>query len=73
MQKRLSVYNTTDKHEVIYSTSCKNKKIMDILETMVHSRLENKRVEPNKEWFLSEEDADDFIKIIETCKNVINV
>ena len=79
LQKRLSVYNTTDKHEVIYSTSCKNKKIMDILETMVHSRLENKRVEPNKDngvgepWFLSEEDADDFIKIIETCKNVINV
>jgi len=46
---------------------------MDILETMVHSRLENKRVEPNKEWFLSEEDAEDFIKIIETCKTVINV
>jgi hypothetical protein len=72
LQKRLSVYNTSEKHEVIYNTSCKNKKIMDILETMVHSRLEDKRVEPNKEWFLSDEDAEDFIKVIEECKKVIN-
>jgi hypothetical protein len=45
---------------------------MDILETMFHSRLEDKRVEPNKEWFLSDEDAEDFIKVIEECKKVIN-
>ena len=74
----MSVYNTTDKHEVVYNTSCKTKKIMDILETMVHSRLEDKRVEPNKEngtdvsWFESDDDAEDFIKVIEECKKVIN-
>ena len=51
---------------------------MDILETIVHSRLEDKRVEPNKEngtnvsWFLSDDDAEDFIKVIEECKKVIN-
>ena len=45
---------------------------MDILETMVHSRLEDKRIEPNKEWFLSEEDAEDFVKIIQECKKVID-
>ena len=72
LQKRLSVYNTTDKHEVIYNTSCKSKKIMNILETMVHLRLESKRIEPNKEWFLSEDDAEDFIKVIEECKKVID-
>ena len=78
LQKRLSTLNTSDtclegdKHEVIYNTSCKSKKIMDILETMVHLRLEDKRVEPNKEWFLSEEDGEDFIKIIEECKKVID-
>jgi len=72
LQKRLSTLNTSDKHEVIYNTSCKSKKIMDILETMVHSRLEDKRVEPNKEWFLSDEEAEDFIKVIEECKKVIN-
>ena len=71
LKKRLSTYNTTDKHEVIYNTSCKTKKNMDLLEQLVHNRLENKRVEPNKEWFLSEEDAEDFIKIIEECKKVI--
>jgi hypothetical protein len=72
LQKRMSVYNTTDKHEVIYSTSCKTKKNMDILETVVHNRLEDKRVEPNKEWFESEEDGEDLIKIIEECKKVVN-
>jgi hypothetical protein len=72
LQKRMSVYNTTDKHEVIYSTSCKTKKNMDILETVVHNRLEDKRVEPNKEWFLSEDDAEDLIKVIEECKKVVN-
>jgi len=72
LQKRMSVYNTTDKHEVIYSTSCKTKKNMDILETVVHNRLEDKRVEPNKEWFVSEEDGEDLIKIIEECKKVVN-
>ena len=72
LQKRMSVYNTTDKHEVIYSTSCKTKKRMDLLEQIVHDRLENKRIEPNKEWFMSEEDAEDFIKIIEEFKKVVD-
>ena len=72
LQKRMSVYNTTDKHEVIYSTSCKTKKKMDLLEQIVHDKLEDKRIEPNKEWFLSEEDADDFIKVIEECKQLVN-
>ena len=45
---------------------------MDLLEQIVHDRLESKRIEPNKEWFESEEDAKDFIKIIEDCKKFIN-
>ena len=72
LQKRMSVYNISDKHEVIYNTSCKTKKKMDILETIVHDRLEDKRIEPNKEWFKSEEDGEDFIKIIEECKQLVN-
>ena len=72
LQKRLSVYNTSEKHKVIYNTSCKTKKKMDILETVVHNRLEDKRVEPNKEWFESEEDAEDFVKVIEECKKVVD-
>ena len=73
MKKRLSTYNTSDKHEVIYNTSCKSKKKMDLLEQLVHDKLEDKRIEPNKEWFLSEEDAEDFIKIIEECKKINNL
>ena len=72
LQKRMSVYNTTDKHEVIYNTSCKNKKSMDLLEQIVHMKLEDKRVEPNKEWFLSEEDGEDLVKVIEECKKMFN-
>jgi hypothetical protein len=38
---------------------------------IVFDILESKRVESNKEWFISaEEDAEDFIKIIEECKKV---
>jgi len=72
LQKRMSVYNTTDKHEVIYSTTCKTKKKMDLLEQIVHDKLEDKRIEPNKEWFKSEEDGEYFIKIIEECKQLVN-
>ena len=78
LKERMSVYNTTDKHEVIYYTNCKTKKKMDILEQLVHDKLEDKRIadasapEPNKEWFLSEEDAEDFIKIIEECKKIVD-
>ena len=72
LQKRMSVYNTSEKHEVIYNTSCKTKKNMDILEQLVHNRLESKRVEPNKEWFKSEEDGEDLIKLIEELKKVVD-
>ena len=71
LKERMSVYNTTDKHEVIFYTNCKNKKSMDLLEQLIHMKLEDKRIEPNKEWFISEEDAEDFIKIIEECKTII--
>ena len=73
LQKRMSVYNTTDKHEVIYNKSCKNKKAMDLLEQLVHMKLEDKRIEPNKEWFSSDENGEDLIKIIEDCKKLNNL
>jgi len=70
LQNRLSTFNTTDKHEVIYHTSCRNKETMDILEKAIHNKLENCRVEPNREWFKSEEDGEDFIKLIEEYKKL---
>jgi hypothetical protein len=39
----------------------------------VHDKLEEKRIEPNKEWFLSEEDGEDFIKIIDEYKQLNNL
>jgi hypothetical protein len=73
LQNRLSVYNTTDKHEVIFNISCKNKKSMDLLEQIVHMKLDDKRIEPNKEWFTSDENAEDFIRIIKECKKAIDL
>jgi hypothetical protein len=73
LQKRLSVYNTSEKHEVIYNTSCKNKKSMDLLEQIIHMKLEeDKRVEPNKEWFLLEDGGQDLIRIIEEYKKIFD-
>jgi len=72
LQKRLSTYNTTDKHEVIYYTQCGDKETMDILEKLIHKKLNSKRIEPNKEWFESEEeDGKDLIKVIEECKKMV--
>jgi hypothetical protein len=72
LQNRMSVYNTTDKHKVVYSTSCKTKEKMDILEKLVHDKLESIRIEPNKEWFESKDKANDIIKIIEELKKVVD-
>ena len=71
LQKRLSTYNTTDKHEVIYYTQCGDKETMNILEKLIHKKLNKNRIEPNKEWFESEEDGEDLIKIIEECKKML--
>ena len=43
---------------------------MDLLEKLIHKKLNSKRIEPNKEWFESEEEGEDFIKIIEDCKKL---
>jgi len=51
LQNRLSTLNTSDKHEVIYHTSCRNKKAMDLLEPLVHMWLEDKRIEPKRMVF----------------------
>ena len=72
LQKRLSTYNTTDKHEVIYYTQCTDKETMNILEKIIFKKLNSKRVEPNKEWFISEEDGEDLINIIEECKKLLS-
>jgi hypothetical protein len=72
LQKRLSVYNTSEEHKVTYYISCKTKKKMDILEQIVHDKLENKRVEANREWFESENNGEDFIKLLDECKIFVN-
>ena len=71
LKNRLSTLNTTDKHKIIHYVSCRNKKEMDMLENLVHLKLDSCRIEPNREWFKSEEDGDDFIRVINECKQMI--
>ena len=46
---------------------------MDLLEKIIHLRLDEHRIEQNKEWFLSNDNANYFIKIIDECKNFIDI
>jgi hypothetical protein len=77
LKNRMSTYNTSEKHEVIYHTSCQDKETMNIMEKLIHKKLNSKRVanafasEANREWFESSEDAEDFIKLIEECKRMV--
>jgi hypothetical protein len=44
---------------------------MNILEKIIFKKLNTKRLEPNKEWFLSEDDGEDLINTIEECKKIL--
>jgi hypothetical protein len=49
---RLSTYNKSDEHEVIYFGSCKDVETMSIVENMVFSRLKEYREQANRERFV---------------------
>ena len=52
LTSRLSTYNKSDEHEVIYVCSCKDVETMNIVENMVFSRLKEYREQANRERFV---------------------
>ena len=63
LTNRLSVYNKSDEHEVIYHQSCGEIEDMDIAENMIFKKLKEYREQPNRERFILPEDKDiDFFK-----------
>jgi hypothetical protein len=52
LTSRLSTYNKSDEHEVIYFGSCKDIETMNIVENMVFSRLKDYREQANRERFV---------------------
>ncbi len=49
---RLSTYNKSDEHEVIFFASCKDVETMNLVENLVFSHLKNYREQANRERFV---------------------
>ena len=66
LTNRLSVYNKTDEHEVVYYQSCGDEETMTIIEQLVFQRLKEYREQANRERFILSEGKtiDLFIDVI---------
>jgi len=75
LKKRLSSYNKTSEHEVIYYKSCNNKQNMNLVEIMVLNKLNIYKEKANRDRFILpvEKDIVFFIDIINNCINFINI
>jgi hypothetical protein len=69
LKNRLSTYNKTEEHEVIYYKECKNRKSMDFSETMVINMLSDYKIKANRDRFTLpvEKDISYFTNIIDEC------
>ena len=57
LTSRLSVYNKSDEHEVVYYQECQDEQKMNIVESLVFCKLNQYREQANRERFLLPEDA----------------
>ena len=69
LTSRLSVYNKSDEHEVVYYQECPDEEIMRIVESLVFCKLKEYREQANRERFLlpEVEKVDLFINTIKEC------
>ena len=69
LTNRLSTYNKTCDHTVIYYRECKNDDDMDAAETMVLTKLRSHREQANRDRFILPEDKDEtfFTQTIDEC------
>lgn len=67
LTNRLSTYNKTSEHEVIYYKSCKDEETMNIVECMVINKLKNYKELANRDRFILpiEKDISFFTNIID--------
>jgi hypothetical protein len=73
LTNRLSTYNKTDEHEVVFYSSCPNKEKMSVVEGMVFNKLEVYREQANRERFILPVDRkiDLFSETIKKCIDFI--
>ena len=70
LTSRLSVYNKSDEHEVIYYQECSDEDKMNIVETTVFNKLKECREQANRERFILPENKEiEYFK--DTIKKVI--
>ena len=75
LKDRLSTYNKTSEHEVIYYKGCKNEEQMGIIETIVLNKLDMYREKANRDRFVLpiEKNISLFIKIINESIDFFNL
>jgi len=69
LTSRLSTYNKSDEHEVVYYAGCNDDDSMSVVETMVFQRLRGCREQANRERFILpiDKDIDYFKSAIKEC------
>jgi len=70
LTNRLSTYNTTEEHKVVFVQECDTPEEMDKLEKIVFSELSGLRIQANREWFCGE--IEEMIRTIRECKAFID-
>ena len=74
LTNRLSTYNKTDEHEVVYYEKCPDQEKMSVVETLVFSKLNPYREQANLERFLLPKDntIDLFSDTIKFCIKLVH-
>ena len=69
LTSRLSTYNKTDEHEIVYYQGCEDEDTMGIVETMVLNKLKKYREQANRERFIlpSDQDISLFVDTVKSC------
>ena len=69
LTNRLSTYNKTDEHEVVYYQECPDQEKMGMIETIIFSKLDQYREQANRERFILPDNTDIslFVDVIRQC------
>ena len=69
LKNRLSSYNKTSEHQVIYIKECINEEILTLVETMILNKLKNYQEKANRDRFILplENDISLFTNIVDNC------
>ena len=73
LTNRLSVYNKTIEHEVVYYRSCKDEDTMNLIELAVLHKLNEYREVANRDRFILpiDKNISHFTSIIDNCCNLL--